>query len=361
MDGRRASEVRSEDRLSGLHDFVLLHIMGFLRTKRVVQTCVLSKRWEHLWKKLTSFKLDSSNFLNVEQFRDFLLSFLSKRDGSMSLENVAFRHPGYIGDEILNSFIEYVVSHGIQQLTLDTKFEKLPSCIFSCKSLTFLKISSPSTTFKKAVLPESLGFPSLKILHLACVIFRTSGSDHSEPFSTCKMLNTLVVEDCFATGLYICNSNLTSLTIVSSNSHDNEAYYQKIVLCTPRLCSLNTKGYLVHEISSNCKLLYLEEVNFDVTCSFRDLSWKGLILVSWMKVLANVTTMTLSSYTIEMLNVLLFCRSSRTNLPCFSRLNLLKVNLGPLSRITSDKDVFRIIGYLLQYSPPTRIDIIRRD
>ncbi|KAF1876967.1 hypothetical protein Lal_00012441, partial [Lupinus albus] len=187
----------------------------------------------------------------------------------------------------------------------------------------------------------------------------TSGRDYPEPFSTCKMLNTLVVEDCFVTGLYICNSMLTSLTIVSVNSHDNAAYYHKIVLCTPRLSSLNTKGFLVHEISSNCKLLYLEEVNFDVTCSFRDFSRKGLVLVSWMKVLANVTTMTLSSYTIEILNVLLFHHSTRTNLPCFARLNLLKVNLGPLSRITSNKNVFRIVGHLHQYSPPTRIDIIR--
>ncbi|OIW00240.1 hypothetical protein TanjilG_27491 [Lupinus angustifolius] len=360
MDGQRAIEIASEDKLSGLHDYVLLHIMGFLRTKHAVRTSVLSKRWEHLWKSLASFKLDSSNFQNVVQFREFLSSFMSHRDGSLSLENVAFRHPGHIGGEILNSFIEYIVSRGIQKLTLDTKFEKLPPCIFSCQSLTFLKISSPSTPFKKTIIPESLGFPALKTLHLDGVIFSTSGNGYPEPFSTCQMLNTLVVEDCFVGGLYICNSMLTSLTIVDANSLDLQTHYDKIVLCTPRLSSLNTNGYLVYEISSNCNLLYLKDVKFNVTCSFRDLPRKSLVLVSWMKVLANVTTMTLSSYTIEMLNVLLFRRSTRNSLPCFSRLDLLKVNLGPNSKITSDKDVLRIVGYLLQYSPSTKVDIIRR-
>ncbi|CAL0325264.1 unnamed protein product [Lupinus luteus] len=360
MDAQRVNGVWSEDKLSSLHDYILLHIMGFLRTKHAVRTCVLSKRWEHLWKSLTSFKFDSSNFQNVVQFREFLSSFLSHRDRSISLENISFRHPGYIGDEILNSFIEHVVSHGIQQLTLDTKFEKLPPCIFSCETLTFLKISSPSTPFKNTILPESLEFPALKTLHLECVNFTTSGNDYPEPFSACKMLNTLVVEDCFEGGLYICNSMLTSLTITEATGHDFQAHYDKIVLCTPRLSSLNTNGYLVYEISSNCNLLDLKEVTFDVTCSFRDFTRKGLVLVSWMKVLANVITMTLSSYAIEMLNVLLFRRSTRNNLPCFSRLELLKVNLGPYSKITSDKDVVRIVGYLLQCSPPTTVDIIRR-
>jgi len=52
---RRVYEVENgenEDRLSDLPDGVILHILSFLNTKHVVRTCVLSKRWEHLWKRI---------------------------------------------------------------------------------------------------------------------------------------------------------------------------------------------------------------------------------------------------------------------------------------------------------------------
>jgi len=50
------------DRLSDLHDSILLHIMKFLNTEQAVQTCVLSTRWKDLWRHLANLALDFSNF-----------------------------------------------------------------------------------------------------------------------------------------------------------------------------------------------------------------------------------------------------------------------------------------------------------
>ena len=41
-------------RLSELLDCVLLHVMEFMHIKYVVQTCILSKWWKDLWKRLTN-------------------------------------------------------------------------------------------------------------------------------------------------------------------------------------------------------------------------------------------------------------------------------------------------------------------
>ncbi|KAK7255491.1 hypothetical protein RIF29_28902 [Crotalaria pallida] len=170
-------EVETEDMLSDLPDFVLLHIMGFMKTKDAVQTCVLSTRWMHLWKNLTTLKLNSSHFQGIVPFSEFVSSILSYRDGSISLLDVDLRFPGYMNHDILNNFFEYVVSRGIQQLKLDTRLTKLPPCIFSCQSLKFLKISNPSTWDKKFVLPKSLGFPVLESLHIENVCFEVPSAE----------------------------------------------------------------------------------------------------------------------------------------------------------------------------------------
>ncbi|WVZ50639.1 hypothetical protein U9M48_001876, partial [Paspalum notatum var. saurae] len=50
------------DRLSALPDCLLHSIMSFMKARQVVQTCVLSKRWEHLWRSVPCLDVDFSEF-----------------------------------------------------------------------------------------------------------------------------------------------------------------------------------------------------------------------------------------------------------------------------------------------------------
>ncbi|AES88276.2 F-box/RNI/FBD-like domain protein [Medicago truncatula] len=74
-----------EDRLSDLPDGVILQILSLLDTKQVVRTCVLSKRWEHLWKRISTLILHSSRFSYVKQFTTFVSKILTLRDSSTAL------------------------------------------------------------------------------------------------------------------------------------------------------------------------------------------------------------------------------------------------------------------------------------
>ncbi|BAS89344.1 Os04g0440901 [Oryza sativa Japonica Group] len=58
------------DRLSALPDGLLHAVMSFLPARQMAQTCVLSKRWVHLWRSVPSLNLDIREFRNLSKEED---------------------------------------------------------------------------------------------------------------------------------------------------------------------------------------------------------------------------------------------------------------------------------------------------
>ncbi|XP_061371124.1 putative F-box/LRR-repeat protein At4g15060 [Gastrolobium bilobum] len=361
MKRQRASERDREeerDRLSDLPDCVLLHILNFINSKQAVQTCVLSKRWKHLWKRLTNLKIHSSDFRTLDIFRKFVSLVLSSRDGSISLHSLDFMRHGYSFPTILNKVITYAVLNNVQQLTLDV-WDKvdvsdiLVPIIVSCPSLTFLKIALRCDLYTHR-LPNSLPFPSLKSLYLENVGFTASDNNCADPFSTCLMLNTLVIKDCTLHRdikvFSISNSKLSSLTIC--NELSGPAH--KLVLSVPNLSSLAILHAPIHQIFYACNLSLIKEINIDAVFPRK----KDSVIISWLQVLANVKIMTLSSSILYIIQIVLSNPvSMRTQPPCFVRLESLKVKMYS-SACLCYQQVSRAVTYLLQNSPLARVDII---
>ncbi|XWS31138.1 hypothetical protein CRYUN_Cryun23aG0051900 [Craigia yunnanensis] len=59
MKKSKASKESEMDRLSDLPNSLIHYILFSLNTKNAVQTCVLSKRWNHLWTCLPNLNFDS--------------------------------------------------------------------------------------------------------------------------------------------------------------------------------------------------------------------------------------------------------------------------------------------------------------
>lgn len=292
--------------LSDLHDSILLRIMKFMNTKEAVQTCVLSSRWKNLWKGLTSFKLNYYTITDYTHFSEFVFWVLSNRDNLTSLHDIDLRQQFCIQPELVNQVLTYAVSHNVQKLKMEIDIikcgYKINPCIFSCKSLTHLKLSilvAPGMI----ELPTSIQCPALKCLHLENVTFIGNDNGIVDPFSNCHMLSTLVLEHCYlhcnVECLCISNSKLSSLTIGSTI----QAVGYKIVLSTPNLNYINLTGYFIHQVSI-CYLSFLEQVNVDVKGSepyfptYLDMTYSTLI--SWLQGLANyVKILTLSSSTLQ--------------------------------------------------------------
>ena len=65
------------DRISALPDAVLSHVLTFLQTKEAVRSCVLARRWLHLWKSLSVLRVTSGH---VQESRKFMEHLLILRD-----------------------------------------------------------------------------------------------------------------------------------------------------------------------------------------------------------------------------------------------------------------------------------------
>jgi len=102
-----------DDRLSALPDCLLHEIMSRMKARQVVQTCVLSARWRHLWRSVPCFDADEGEFeftvaearaaptfpdlleMRWEKFEDFMDILLSP--GNVSIAHLDKFRLGFTG------------------------------------------------------------------------------------------------------------------------------------------------------------------------------------------------------------------------------------------------------------------------
>ncbi|XP_061371740.1 putative F-box/FBD/LRR-repeat protein At1g78760 isoform X2 [Gastrolobium bilobum] len=307
----------NEDRLSDLPDCVLIYLMSFLPTKYAIQTCMLSKRWKGLWKRLPTLILDDVHFSSMTFFTKFVPKVLSFRDDSVPLHHLEFNYNGRVRPHLLKRVSRYALSHDIQQLKLTYNCDlDLPPSLFLCQTLTSLDLT---VTYRSQLFPKSLNLTALTSLSLYNFTF--GDSELVEPFSSCIKLKTLVIHNC-AIGdtqiLCISNATLVNLTIRSYQAY-------KIVLSTPKLCSFAFSGVPIQHISAS-NLSSIKEVNIDanewVTLGH---SQSGFILFSWLQLFANMRSLTLCSSILRVLSSIPDLLN--TEAPCLGNLKSLVVKV----------------------------------
>uniref|UniRef100_A0A0D3HJ97 F-box domain-containing protein n=1 Tax=Oryza barthii TaxID=65489 RepID=A0A0D3HJ97_9ORYZ len=104
------------DHIGALPDALLQHVLSFLQSKEVVRTCVLARRWRHLWKSVPVLRVTGADEA-IHKFMDHLLLL---RDRS-PLEACVFAFCLYSKHDapFANLWIRYVLSCQVRVLTLD--------------------------------------------------------------------------------------------------------------------------------------------------------------------------------------------------------------------------------------------------
>ncbi|CAI8585658.1 unnamed protein product [Vicia faba] len=297
-----------KDRISGLPDCLLLHILSNLKMSQAVEISILSTRWKDLWKHMTDIFLHFRNFESIKSFASFVSQFFSFRNDETSLQALTFECRNHFDPEQLKRILKYLFSHKIQRLdmTVVCSLEQFPLCTnFSYGTLTSLKLFA-CEEWKRwlgppAVFPNSLKLPALTYLFLRNFTLRsTTGDGNAEPFSVFQSLNTLIIRNCQLykdkDNLFISSLSLVNLTI---SFYMRYRSYYNLKLSTPNLSSFDISGSPFQNLSAHNTLSSIKHVRIDLLLCPTTLPKFSSILFDWLAQLALVESLTISSTTLQ--------------------------------------------------------------
>ncbi|XP_066342816.1 F-box/FBD/LRR-repeat protein At5g22700-like [Miscanthus floridulus] len=184
-----------------LPDESLHHVLSFLPAREAVQTCVLARRWRHLWRSVPALRITSGprwEWITQQEFDDlntFMTNLLRERDLNAPLD---------VCELIINPF---------ENVVKETEILKIRTWIqqaLLCKAQT-LRILFDEPDYSSLMLWHlHLVSHYLTTLELKCVRL---GNDFLD-FSSCLTLKNLRMNLCYIWSEKISSQSLKLLTII---------------------------------------------------------------------------------------------------------------------------------------------------
>uniref|UniRef100_A0A251RTA2 Putative F-box domain, Leucine-rich repeat domain, L domain-like protein n=1 Tax=Helianthus annuus TaxID=4232 RepID=A0A251RTA2_HELAN len=278
-----SSKIENVDMFSSLPEEILSHILSLMPTKYAVRTSILSKRWRYSWMFVTNFDFDGTRtnpFHGLDRFTKFVDRVLNDcKTSKINLFRLQF-YETCVQKLSASSWIDKAVRLNVCELDIRSIQLELPLSLFTCKTLTKLRLERWACDGKDWGCPSSVNLPCLKTLDVVV---------HSDPFVNafkliggCPMLESLSLEVTrrkkFA-GCYIFNIptlkrlKLTFALVITSDIN-------KVVLRVPNLEYLFLGGVL-------CSLFQMEDVSslVEVSVSLRHIAYDYL----WVELLNGVS------------------------------------------------------------------------
>ncbi|KAF7082458.1 hypothetical protein CFC21_086328 [Triticum aestivum] len=277
------SKSSREDRISDLPDDVLHHVLGFLRADQAVRTCLLARRWRHLWKSMRCLRINDMGSWrkSTDVFRNkFISCLLLLRDPGSTLDEVEieynyseeYHHSNNGGPPWVGIWIQHALSSRAQVLTV-----KLTE-----RAYFYLCLYGPLIS------------QYLRRLEISDVRLKSSFLD----FSSCSELVDLNIKDCTLDARRILSQSLKHLSISGCAFPPNGS---RIRISVPNLVSLqlikiagccgndgHNDGCILFEGLSHAKNLELIQTYPQMFIFRRDLTWcpifsnlKTLLMNQW--------------------------------------------------------------------------------
>ncbi|CAM0955724.1 unnamed protein product [Alopecurus aequalis] len=265
----------TDDRISALPDELLHHVMSFLTPREILQTCLLSKRWQTIWASARCLNIDSDQFSYLRSLKTFLDNLLLDR-GCTSLDKFWLRivfgdfYPDNINDySQIRPWVCYALRCNVQVLGI----------VHDGELLTIANAFTSS---------------NLKRLHLCK--FEVDDWFIEKLFSGCPKLEELELICCFINIIMLSSTRLKRLTVTTSDDDSIACLgYEDLVIDMPNLVSLDIKEipdrnpYFVNVSSLETASVCL------CTSSFRDSD----VDCNVVSALSNATSLRLLSLTVR--------------------------------------------------------------
>ncbi|XP_050377517.1 F-box/LRR-repeat protein At4g14103-like [Argentina anserina] len=171
---------QNEDRISGLSDALLCHILSCFSTREAVRTSVLSHRWKNVWASVPILDLDEEEYHRAYMYHTLPRTKRYRPDWFAQFVNrvLMFRCPGDIHRfrlvasrmhdvSLIYAWIATAIRRNVLELDLsigtptDPHFE-VPKRLFMCRTLVSLKLWLRRGI--SVITPSSNCFPRLKFL-----------------------------------------------------------------------------------------------------------------------------------------------------------------------------------------------------
>uniref|UniRef100_A0ACD5V3X5 Uncharacterized protein n=1 Tax=Avena sativa TaxID=4498 RepID=A0ACD5V3X5_AVESA len=220
------------DRISALPDDLLHHVLSFLPAHKAVQTCVLARRWLHLWKSAHALRVTGvKGCYNPAWFLNFVDNLLLNRDPRARLESfeLDFHERDFDFEEFLPAY--------------ETRVNLWFRHALMCGPRGLLALRTTNGIYEYPEDYETLGFSNVPIIsqHLTKLeLQRVYVHSSTLDFSGCPSLVHLRMEDCDIKG-NISSPFLKHLSIVES-FFQTDPFRARISL--PGLVSLELTGVL---------------------------------------------------------------------------------------------------------------------
>ncbi|KAJ0435437.1 putative F-box domain, FBD domain, leucine-rich repeat domain superfamily [Helianthus annuus] len=249
-----------DDRLSMLPEDILSRILSLMPSKYAVRTSILSKRWRYTWTFVTNLDFDytrrqtfnediliefeDGNEKNFTKFVDRVLKFCK------TSQLKSFRL--YISNKMvrgssLSNWIDNALKLNVRGLDICVIQSELPSSVFTCKTLTDLRLELCACDFGGWELPSTIYLPCLKTLDIV-------GCKNPQVIhGCCPVLESLSLKVlCNDEEDFILNiPTLKRLNLRCSSGPSNDI--SKIILHVPKLEYLFVDGEL-------CSLFEMEDM-----------------------------------------------------------------------------------------------------
>ncbi|XP_076895750.1 F-box/LRR-repeat protein At4g14103-like, partial [Bidens hawaiensis] len=271
---------KNVDQLSSMPEDIQSRILSLMPTKFAVQTCVLSKRWRYPWMSITNLDFDDIpplGFSNLETFVDRVLGCCkSSQIESLRLNFSRTR----IQESSVSNWIDKAITLGVRELDIQYTLFELPSSLFTCTTLTKLKICLGNIWECVPV----VNLPCLKILDVA--VFTSPFASAFKLIAGSPMLEDLSLQVVMHYGEEDFIFDIPTLKRLKLHLFRSE-HTNKLVLRTPKLEHLLFDGTLY-------SLFVMEDVSslVEASFSFEDKSFNNHI-VELLKGISRVKLLSL--------------------------------------------------------------------
>ncbi|KAK1610068.1 hypothetical protein QYE76_033741 [Lolium multiflorum] len=338
-----APPVRAGDRIGALSDDILHHLLSFLPVQSAVRTCVLARRWRHLWRFTTGLRtVGVQKEGPVQELVKFLHHLLILRERRV-LETVEIEFSEFLKEDVpyVNLWTRFAMLWQVRELSLRINHRE------------YLYLDD---------LP--LVSQHLKTLDLHGVGLQETFLD----FSSCPALEDLNMKYCEINVHKISSSALKRLSIIFCQSNLD---YQ-VRVCTPCLIYLELDNFSGRtpflenmvlletarvDLGSSCEDFCLNYDDFGVFCGDNDNACENCVAYNDGSKLLGGISNAIHMELISHYDIFVFTRDLK-QCPTFSKLKTLLLNeywcvapdLDPLACILKNSPVLEKLTLQLFYT-----------